>query len=279
MKNIIWSHSSANNQINNISDHDNFFLEYNWEQIKIYPELVETTEHVMLWLEKNLDFKQKIMNAEYDMLVWDDVSGRTVTLLIKHIIDHFRKEQWLKWWIDNIFIDDVSIFSKQFTNIYQKDQQEWYINVIIYHLDKLTQNFINNYVPSKEKKWFKKKYRNKRNILVCTEYINSGDTINGMNKIFSWDNTIDVFSQAISTSSIAYIREIRNVIYWVLNSGWNSLYPKTTRNCYDSLWIQSRILDNNWFSRKKDDADNEKIKKYRLAIKLLADYIIKHNLS
>lgn len=83
-----------------LSNHDNFFLYNQGEQVKIYPALVEVAEHVVSWIENNPEFKNKIINAEYDLIIWDDVSGRPVTLLIKHIINNFRKRERskMKYW-------------------------------------------------------------------------------------------------------------------------------------------------------------------------------------
>jgi len=250
------SYSSENNQINNLSNHDNFFLDHQGEQIKIYPELVETAEHLVLWLENNPEFKQKITNVEYDMLIWDDVSGRPITLLIKYIIDHFRKEKWLKWGIDNIFIDNPNV----------QDEQK--------------KNQIREQVQNKK-------------VLISTEFIYQWRSISSMVSNF-WLQEYDVFTQVLgkyynekNKKPILYYQIIDNQenIYNILWGKTHYMPPKIFDNTH---WDEKNLVgliyreeEEKMFSKRLSPKmyNQETVNNARRQIKLLAKYIIKNHLS
>jgi hypothetical protein len=282
--NTPWSILSENHKINDLSNHDSFFLENNWERIKIYPELVETAEHLILSLEKNPEFKKKITNAEYDMLIWDDVSGRPVTLLIKHIIDYFRKQSWLSWGIDNIFIDNPKLLEN---NPINKQWEIWKSAQIDNIKDK-----------TKDKK-----------ILITTEYVENWKSIDWIiSQLWIRENDFDIFSQTISNKyQVTY--EVKSIqakkeekyfkwgaydcseyIYHIISWTWyhqeltkrNDITTKKIIGLKSTDHRHDATKENYWFAKKMREEEwyNQKtINNTRNQIKLLTEYIIKKHLS
>lgn len=242
-----------------LSDHDDFFITIDWKREKIYPELAEIAEHIVLWFDKHPEFKNKIINCEYDMLIGDDVSGRPVTLMLKHIIDHFREQNWLKWGVENIFIDNA-------------------------HATKVGSNIIYS-------KQIKKNLENKR-ILITTEFIYEWRSIEAIIRNL-WINQQDVFTQVLGKKYKE--KDLSKVIhYQIINNKdniYNVLYGCTAQmppKIYDNThWDKENLVglisqeEPNLFSHKLPPKiyNQELINKVRHQIKILWDYIIDQYLN
>ncbi len=267
--NRLW-YNISKYSTDNLSDYYSFVIYYNkynkLEKEAIYPELVEVAKHLVVWLENNPEFKNKITNAEYDLLIWDDVSGRPITLLIKHIIDHFRKEKWLIWNIKSIFISNP--------------EWEW---------DEYTINKIQRTI------------NNNKNILICSEHINSWNKLNWIynlinNKLDYIEPNINMIKPSIFVQKI-YKNVISNLSDWLFelftcetydSGNATSNMPLVEKNnkkhWYTNIWLTKDEIYNKeyiwWiFSKRIQDFNSGNIYYYRLQIKLLAEYIIKNHLS
>lgn len=247
----IWQEFS-----NNLLDHDNFFLDYKDESIKIYPELVEVAEHVILWLEKNPKFKHKIMNAEYEMLIWDDWSWRAITLLIRLIINHFNEKKWISQ-ISNLFIDNID-------NIPKKRMKD------------INTNRENIRIPKISLQEIQEICKDKR-ILICTEYIETWFTISNIIKKIKLENkNYDIFTQAYHSLYYSWIEEIKNKIIFVLKDNTPKIYDSD----YETSKFSFYEVEESWFLHYARNEENIKaIKENHFQIKLLAEYIIKKHLS
>lgn len=235
--------SSSNIQHSNIfdllHDHENFTIDW----IKIYPELVECAEHFVLACTKNPWFASKIINAEYDLLIWDDVSGRPITLMIKYILDHYRKQKWINKNIKCIYIDDPKKLSDK------------YITAI------------------------NQKYSNK---LIITENILWWTTIDKLNKSFELTDIFAQVTRLQESWPYNNYHKIIYWIF-AHNDYWDQKYnyfPKIEwhSNMKLHLWLNS-IYGKNWFSGKIPEHDPHLALAYREQIKLLSNYIIKNYLK
>ena len=254
--------SSSNIQHSNIfdtlHDHENFAI--NWK--KIFSELVECAEHLVLACSKNPWFVTKLINAEYDLLIGDDVSGRPITLMIKNIIDYYRKSKCIKWWIDNIFIDNPKYLSKN-----------------------------KNYTK------IKNRIRSEKNsILISTEHISSWRAVVDIVDVLELsDKKYDIFTQHISHDLVWAFRKDLLYYYWESVGFWATPLIEKHPNMQKHIWILSDRISENfknpWFAIIKPKNFINKIKEilnmqkpvnkllYRHQIKLLSQYIIDHYLK
>lgn len=237
-----------------LSYHDNFFITIDWKREEIYPELVEIAEHITLWFDKYPEFKNKIMNCEYDILIWDDVSGRPVTLMLKHIIDHFRKEKDLKWSIDNIFIDNAYAAEFESSIAYSKQI---------------------------------KKHLENRKILITTEFIYQWRTLEAIIKNFGIQQQ-DVFTQVLGKEYKE--KDLSKILHYQITNNkdniYNVLYACTAQmppKIYDNKKNLVGLISQDepaLFSKKLQKGFNQEIiNEVRQQIKLLWDYIIEHYLE
>ncbi len=225
-----------------LKNHDNFVI----NDQKIFPELVECAEHIVLACQNNPLFANKLINAEYDLLIWDDVSGRPVTLMIKYIIDHYRKFKWLEKNIKCIFIDDANKLWKKYIEAIQK------------------------------------RYKDK-NLLFATECIYTWQT---MNNIIYWLwirwKIVDTFTQTIAKNSTYH----KNLIYWVIRSYPKIFLKNTEcfggkQTLSEILWLFSGSYSKKWFASKwlPWSSNPNFALAYRHQIKLLSQYIIDNYLK
>lgn len=228
------------NPVKDLQNHENFTIDW----IKIYSELVECAEHFVLACAKNPWFTSKIINAEYDLLIWDDVSGRPVTLMIKHIIDYYSNIKWLDKKAKCIYIDNPKLLSDKYKN-------------------SISKNF------------------NKP--LICTENIIFGTTTRSICDNFWISEDVNIFSQVSKVSKLWNMNIICWISADNCIDLCQQVYtPKVewNFNTKKNLWISSVFSSKwHWFSGKIPGYDPHLALAYRQQIKLLSKYIIKNYLK